>query len=250
MTLVSERVSDCGRFAAWTSAWLLGQDAYDHALASAGPNAQLFDHTAAGGLGSVGELLAAWRRGQAAGVRAVFPVPGDVRGLSGPDRFRTAALEAGAAVLAVGIAAVATRPPGRLSSARELITWHAYDAENPAADPLQLEDAAYDLTAAIRECASTLSAAAVGGSARDVREELSDARRAGERLSLPSRYPGRAVQLLAQAERMAAVLELALADPVGGAVDRVGMSTRTDALRPLVTAVRRARTAAYNALLD
>jgi hypothetical protein len=43
------------------------------------------------------------------------------------------------------------------------------------------------------------------------------------------------------------VLDLALADPAGGAVDRMGMAARTSALRPLATAVRRARLAGYNA---
>ena len=54
--------------------------------------------------------------------------------------------------------------------------------------------------------------------------------------------------LLAQAERMQAVLDLALADPSGGAVDRFAMSARESALRPLAVAVRRARVTAYNAL--
>jgi hypothetical protein len=55
------------------------------------------------------------------------------------------------------------------------------------------------------------------------------------------------VALLAQAERLQAVLELAFADPTGGAIDRTGISARTEALRPLATAVRRARLAGYNA---
>ena len=45
-----------------------------------------------------------------------------------------------------------------------------------------------------------------------------------------------------------AVLDLVVADPRGGAVDRTGMATREAALRPLLTAVRRARMAACNAL--
>jgi hypothetical protein len=53
--------------------------------------------------------------------------------------------------------------------------------------------------------------------------------------------------LLAQAERMDDVLRIALLDPVGGAIDRTGVAARTEALRPLVTAVRRARVAGYNA---
>jgi hypothetical protein len=55
------------------------------------------------------------------------------------------------------------------------------------------------------------------------------------------------VALLAQAERLQAVLDLALSDPAGGAIDRMGMAARTSALTPLATAVRRARLAGYNA---
>ncbi|MHA3702293.1 hypothetical protein ACXR2U_08905, partial [Jatrophihabitans sp. YIM 134969] len=54
----------------------------------------------------------------------------------------------------------------------------------------------------------------------------------------------------AQARRLRAVLDLAVADPAGGAVDRLGMATRQAALRPLLTAVRRARMAACNALVE
>jgi hypothetical protein len=76
---------------------------------------------------------------------------------------------------------------------------------------------------------------------------LADARRAGERLRLPPGHPPRAVALLAQAERMHAVLQLAALSPAGGAVDASGIAARSAALRPLETAVRRARVAGYNA---
>ena len=48
--------------------------------------------------------------------------------------------------------------------------------------------------------------------------------------------------LVAQAERLQAVLDLAALDPVGGAYDRTGMAARREALRPLAVAVRRALT--------
>jgi hypothetical protein len=53
--------------------------------------------------------------------------------------------------------------------------------------------------------------------------------------------------MLAQAERMQAVLDLVADDPIGGAVDTHGVGVRAGALRPLATAVRRARLTAYNA---
>jgi hypothetical protein len=127
------------------------------------------------------------------------------------------------------------------------VEWHVHAVEPMPNDPLQLDEAQHDLTAAIRECASALGAAQVGGASGDVSDELRSARRAGERLNLPPGWPPQAVALLAQAERLQAMLDLAARDPIGGAVDRVGIAARQDALRPLATAVRRARMAAYNA---
>ena len=249
LSVIGVTVRLCGPFAAWSSAWLQGRAAFDDVLSHAGvPGATVLDHTNAAGLGSVADVLISWRRAGATNVRAVFPVAGDVRGLPGPANFRIAALDAGSGVLAGSIGLVPEARSRSVSSARELITWHAYDIDAPPLDHVQVEEAAHELTEIIRSSASALAAAAVAGGAEDVRDELSEARRAGERLSLPAGYPQRAVALIAQAERMAAVLHLAQADPVGGAVDRVGIAARSDALRPLETAVRRARVSGYNAL--
>ena len=117
-------------------------------------------------------------------------------------------------------------------------------------DHLQLGDVSFELTTAIREAAVALSAADVAGGAADITEALRNARRAGEHLNLPPKFPPRAVALLAQAERMQAVLDLAADDPAGGAIDRFGMSARASALRPLAAAVRRARLAGYNAAAE
>ncbi len=213
------------------------------------PGATVVDHTKAGGLGSVADVLVAWRRADSRGVRAVFPAAGDVRGLPGPAGFRTAAIDAGSAVWTSALGVVPVRVARTVSSARELVVWHAYDIGEAPLDHVQVDEAAHDLGAAIRESASALSAAEVAGRGADVREELDDARRAGERLNLPPGFPQRAVLLLAQAERLAAVLDVAAGDPHGGAIDRHGVQARAEALRPLTTAVRRARVAGYNALV-
>ncbi|MCU1658491.1 MAG: hypothetical protein JWO57_3147, partial [Pseudonocardiales bacterium] len=94
------------------------------------------------------------------------------------------------------------------------------------------------------------SAADVAGWMDDIADELRDARRAGEHLNLPPGHPSRAVALVAQAERLQAVLDLAAKDPTGGAIDRTGIAARAESLRPLSVAVRRARMAGYNALAD
>lgn len=192
------------------------------------------------------DVLAMWRR-EAMLPRLVLPVPGDVRGVPGPTPFRAAALEAGEAVCTRTLGLVPDVTEYWPSSAPTSVVWHAYTVDAVAPDYVQLADVSFELAAAIREAASALIAADVAGSPSDIGSALSDARRAGEKLNLPPNYPSRAVALLSQAERLHAVLELAASDPEGGAIDRFGMSARARALRPLDTAVRRARLAGYNA---
>ncbi|HEX6755541.1 MAG TPA: hypothetical protein VF109_06310, partial [Mycobacteriales bacterium] len=72
--------------------------------------------------------------------------------------------------------------------------------------------------------------------------------RRGMTPDLPPGHDGRAVRLLAQADRLAAVLELALQDAPGGSVNVAEARARDEALRPLAVALRRARVAAYNAV--
>jgi hypothetical protein len=192
------------------------------------------------------DVLMMWRR-ESAPVRLVLPASGDVRGVPGPAEFRAAALDAEEAVCADTLGLIPEVTEYWPSSAPTSVVWHAYVIDPAPPDYLQLGDVQFELTSAIREAATALTAADVAGGAGDLGDALRDARRAGEYLNLPPNFPPRAVALLAQAERMQAVLELAAGDPEGGAIDRFGMSARAGALRPLAMAVRRARLAGYNA---
>jgi catechol 2,3-dioxygenase-like lactoylglutathione lyase family enzyme len=239
-----------GPLAAWAAAFFAGRVSIDQAAdAVAGTDAP---HQVGGlpaydvELVPLREVLVLWRRA-GGGVRCVLPVAGDVRGLPGPAPFRSAALERGEAVVGGGLGVVPTVIDYAPSSAPSTVLWQAFATEPAPRDDLSINDAQYELTTAIRESASALSAADVAGWVDDIADTLHDARHAGERLNLPPTFPARAVALLAQAERLQAVLDLAFADPSGGAVDRTGIAARADALRPLATAVRRARMAGYNA---
>ena len=242
-----------GPLAAWTSAWLAGRvgpDEVADAVSSGDAPHQV------GGLGGfdaelvpLHQVLIAWRH-TGEPVRVVLPVAGDVRGLPGPAAFRSAALEAGEAVYGGGVGIAPEVVEYYPSSAPPAVLWQAFDIDQPPPDHLQLSDAQFDLTTAVRESASALSAADVAGWIDDIADDLHDARRAGERLNLPPGFPQRAIALLAQAERLQAVLDLAFSDPTGGAIDQHGIAARRDALRPLATAVRRARVAGYNAAAD
>jgi hypothetical protein len=243
-------VNRCGPLAAWTSAWFTGRVSVDQVVdAVTGSDAP---HQVGGlpafdvELVPLREVLVTWRRAGGP-VRALLPVAGDVRGLPGPALFRSAALDRGEAAAGTGLGIVPQVVDNSPSSAPPTLLWQAFVTEPAPPDHQSLEEAQYELTTAIRESASALSAADVAGWMDDIADTLHDARRAGERLNLPPGFPPRAVALLAQAERLQAVLDLAFADPTGGAIDRTGIAARTDALRPLATAVRRARLAGYNA---
>ncbi|MGN6607635.1 MAG: hypothetical protein ACTHMS_11590 [Jatrophihabitans sp.] len=238
--------SRSGPLVAWTAAWVAGRVGADDVLdaARAGDGVHVVQPSDAAAPTSLLDLLGAWRR--AGGTRLVLPVPGDVRGVPGPDAFRAAALEAGEAAVGGAVGAVPTVHHNPASSAPPTVTGTTYTVDPAPPDFVQLSEAQHDLTVAIRECAAALTAAEVAGSSTAVDAELQAARRAGERLDLPPGWPPRAVALLAQAERLHAVLRLSTLDPVGGAVDRAGIGARHEALRPLIVAVRRARLAAYN----
>ena len=239
-----------GPLAAWAAAFFAGRVSLDQAAdAVAGADAP---HQVGGlptsddELVPLREVLVAWRR-SGSGVRAVLPVAGDVRGLPGPAVFRSAALEQGEAVAGGGIGIVPFVVDYAPSSAPTSVVWQAYAIEPLPPDHIAVADAQYELATAIRDSASALSAAEVAGAIDGIADALHDARHASSRLNLPPGFPPRAVALLAQAERLQAILDLALADPAGGAIDRTGIAARTSALRPLAIAVRRARVAGYNA---
>lgn len=239
-----------GPLAAWAAAFFAGRVSVDQAAdAVIGDDAP---HQVGGlpaydiELVPLREVLIAWRRAGGC-VRAILPVAGDVRGLPGPAAFRSAALESGETVAGAGLGVVPEIVDYSPSSAPPTVLWQAFAIEDPPTDYLSVQDAQFELTTAIRESASALSAADVAGWIDDIADALHDARHAGERLNLPPGFPPRAVALLAQAERLQAVLDLAFTDPTGGAIDRTGIAARAGALRPLATAVRRARVAGYNA---
>ena len=249
-TLAHVPVVRSGPLAAWAAAFFAGRVSVDQAAdAVTGSDAP---HQVGGlpaydvELVPLREVLISWRRTGGC-VRAVLPVAGDVRGLPGPAAFRSAALEQGEAAVGAHLGVIPEVVDYAPSSAPPTVLWQAFETEARPPDLLPVADAQYELTTAIRESASALSAADVAGWVDDIADTLHDARRAGERLNLPPGFPPRAVALLAQAERLQAVLDLAFTDPTGGAIDRTGIAARASALHPLATAVRRARIAGYNA---
>lgn len=236
-------------FAAWVSAWLAGEAAYDDVLARVTGDDE--PHRVTGAPVAEGEVPLGWalpvlRERSADGARVVLPVAGDPRGLPGPGPFGTAALAAGEAVVArgVGLVPLVTEHGSALEHRTTCVLWTAYEIGEPAPDPLTVAEAEHDLTAATRDAASALAALDVASWRPELADGLARVRR-GVTPPLPPGHEGRAVRLLAQADRLAAVLDLARVDS-GGTVTSADARARDDALRPLATALRRARLAAYN----
>jgi hypothetical protein len=240
-----------GVFAAWTSAWLAGEAAYDDVVARVTGDDE--PHRVTGLPGVEGDKPLGWvlpvlRDRSPDGVRTVLPAAGDPRGLPGPGPFTTAALAAGEAVIGRGIGLVPrVTAHGSVQDQTSCVLWTVYEVPEPAPDPLTVAEAEHDLTAATRDAASALAALDVASWRPEVADGLARMRR-GVTPDLPPGHEARAVRLLASADRLAAVLDLARADSPGGAVNGAEARARDEALRPLVTAVRRARLAAYNAV--
>ncbi|HST46371.1 hypothetical protein [Jatrophihabitans sp.] len=240
----------CAQLAAWGSAWLAGSVAFDDVLDAVTGSGR---HVGGPGFGPgpnpVGTALAEWKRAGTSVLVLALPVPGDIRGLAGPVEFRTAALTAGEAVFGRDFGL--TVLPGRdtpSSAGRELI-WHRAEVGELPPDPVSMADAEHDLAESIRDTASLFARRGITSWLSDIAPALSDARRAGERLHLPASHPPRGVRLIAQAERLSAVLTVVDSDDTGQLTARA-VAEREQALAPLRLAVRRALLAGYNAAAE
>jgi hypothetical protein len=256
-----------GVLAAWASAWLAGEAAYDDVVSHVTRHDE--PHRVAGlpdadGLpgedAPLGWALTVLRERSPDGVRVVLPVPGDPRGLplgaaAGPEddgsaAFTAAAMEAGEAVVGrgLGLAPALTEHGSALGSRTTSVRWTLYPIGDTAPDPLTVAEAEHDLAEELRAAAAALTALDVASWRPELAGDLARVRRRPVAPDLPPGHDARAVRLLAQADRLAAVLDLAATDAPGGAVTAHDARERHEALRPLATAVRRARGAAYNAV--
>ena len=259
----------CAHLAAWGSAWLGGTAAFDDVLdAVTGPGRHVggpgFEPA---GVNPVGVALMEWKRSGSTSLRLALPVPGDVRGLLGSAAFRATALTAGQAVFGRDFGLTVVPGPTTPSSAGREIVWHRDDTgELPLTggstraefasvgllrtstppEVISMADADHDLTEAIRETASLFARRGVTSWLADIAPALSNARRAGERLHLPASHPPRAVRLIAQAERLTAVLRVVDGDDTAQ-LTAAAVTERAELLSPLRIAVRRALLAGYNA---
>jgi len=241
-----------GLLTAWLGSWLAGRVSSDDLLdaVQVGDEPHRYvtvdGHEAPADLGPgnapapLAGILPTIRRLAPAAVQLRLPVAGDVDGLHGP--VLAGALTAGEAVL---VEPVDARRAGLVQVTWQVASWHARPGLSPGA-PTGLRDAERALAAAVTDAVSVL--VDVGQVSRLGPEAQAAIRSLRERqampLGLPPGSPADAVRVLTTAEKLAAVVELAVSnEPLSAAAD----ARRSVALRQVATAVRHARRHAYTA---
>ena len=247
-----------GRLVAWGNAWLAGNTSLDSAAEQVLADGDE-PHRVAGVPGEDGDVswpvaLGRLRAAGVTGFRLALPRPGDPLGLKGPAAFNHAAIAAGEAVLtdgpALGIVPTVTGygPDGDRGQS---VRWTVTPVEAGAAAAPTLSEAERELTAALRSAAEELARLDVARWRPEVAESLAAIRghgRAPEAVLAPG-YPPRAVKVLTQAQRLAAIADLAGQDE-GGSVTAMESRLRSSALVGLERVTRRAQLAAYHSILE
>jgi hypothetical protein len=237
-----------GRFAVWATAWLTGRTSYDQAL-----DALLGDtaHRVAGVPGTaeavpLGWALTALRSLGECRFRLVLPVPGDVRGLPQVPGLVPPALGSGQAAVGEHLALV----PEVLGP--EAIAWTAFplDGAPPVAPAPEgsLRAVSGMLDLAVGDAARALAGLDVARWNPEVPALLAGLARTTAAPGLPADHDPLALSVLGRAQRLAKVLDLAMADAPGAAVNHAQAARRDEALRPLADAVREATVAAFNSI--
>ena len=250
-----------GRLVAWGNAWLGGHTSLD-AAADEVLHRGDEPHRVAGVPGESEEVgwtvaLGRLRGVGATGFRLALPRPGDPLGLNGPAAFNQAAIAAGEAVIVLGVplgivpAITVYGPP---QDQGQIVRWQVIPLAGPesaAAAVPTLSEAERELADATREAAEELIRLDVARWRPELADALAAIRghgRTPEAVLAPG-YPVRAVKVLTQAQRLAAIADLATEDD-GAAVSATASRMRTSALTGLERVTRRAQIAAYHAILE
>ena len=243
----------------WLSAWLAGAAAPDDVLDALEPWAEAHDVvtadestaavTALPGPGSpatsVTFLLAAVRRlsgSTSSHARLALPVPGDFGGMPTTGTFSRAAMETGHGVLLPDIGYGLVPTP----IAEGLVRWTVHSVLEPVPldEHLPLGECEHALREQVRKSASILTSLGVARHRPGVRQEIENTLKSRPRSLWPDGMPPNALRVLQHADEVEAILAAASVDEPGDALTASAARARTDALRPLATAVRVARRAA------
>lgn len=243
------------RFVTWVRSWRAGLSPYDEV---AGEIAGDEEHLVSDAPDTwtdipLSGVLSTFAKLSPDEIRLVLPAAGDPRGLPGPGPFTGAALLAEEGVIAgqYGLVPAVQRHTSGSGDTFETVLWRMYPlAEAPVRDhepgPAEAEA---DLTTAIVEATGQLTRLDVAQWRPELAGALAALRRPDFAGDLPPGYDARSRRLYARASVLDQVLALAGQSAPGGAVTGYEASRRDEALRPLLTACRRALVAACNARL-
>jgi hypothetical protein len=189
------------------------------------------------------------RAGGAEALRLVLPHPGDVLGAPGPREVVEAAAAAGEAAVTVGGPPLALVPT--VSPEGDAVRWDALPCEPTvgSAGLPSVAEAEREVADSMREGIAALEGLGLARGRDDLASRLAAVDRRSRSMSLPPGFPARAVRLVEQATRLAAVVSLAREDD-GAAVTSAEALRREDALRPLARTARRAMCAGYSAAAE
>jgi hypothetical protein len=252
---VTMTVRRSARFVSWVRAWRAGLVPYDDlADEIAGDE----EHLASDVPGTWTEVplpdaLAALSKLHPDQVRLVLPAPGDPRGLPGPGPFAGAALVAGEGVVAgpLGLVPEVRTHTSGSGDTFETVRWQVFTLPDPVNgrhhDEPGAAEAEGELAAALLSATTALTKLDVAQWRPELAGALAALRRPDNGTELPPGYDPRARRLYARASVLDRVLALAELSAPGGAVNGYEAQQRDAALRPLMTACRRALVAACNA---
>ncbi|EIV90978.1 hypothetical protein FraQA3DRAFT_0394 [Frankia sp. QA3] len=241
-----------GVLTGWGNAWLAGLVGLDDVITKV--------HRALGGEAAphtVGDEplvlgLGALRTAGAQRLRLVLPAPGDAAGLPGPPEVNRDAITAGEAIIVVGpnpplllVPSVVVHGPA-LEGRLESVHWRVLPAARVPPPGAGLRAAEHDLSEAIRTTTAALVHLDIASARPEVLALLRDRGEEEPGPGLGPGHPSAAHALLARAERLSTLLDLAARDD-GAAVTASEIARRSAALRGLSAAVRRAYEAAYDA---
>lgn len=269
----------------WANAWLAGHAAPDDVLDALSAWASkhsvtAYDAVAAGrtGLpwpdvydGGAMSLLQTIRT--ASGPRSghpalgvLMPVPGDVRGLAPGTQFQHDALAVGEAVVvsAPGGDGIGLVPvfecagdidedgTGLDDPADITLAWSVYSVPSVLqVEQMDLGEAEYALRSAIRTATEALGSLHLAcGDDVDPRALVEEVVQAGSLHGMPGHAPSRAVRVLSTAAHVDAIIAVTDGLPATGTRSASEARIADDAMRPLSSVVRAARTAALNAILQ
>jgi hypothetical protein len=243
---------------AWSNAWLTGHIGLDEAVdaveAAAGP-AVIAELAGASGEIPLRQALGDLRGAGLTALRLALPAAGDPLGLPGPAGLNVTALEAGeAAIVELNDRRLGLVPSeDRRGSSYVGVRWTTHAAGGVTPDVPSLPEADHQLTTAMREATDLLGDLDdVASWPPEVADALTTLRDTGTRepvSGLAPGYPARARRVAALSGRLAVVVQLARHHE-GGGLTADQERRRAEALRTLDRAVRRARVAAYNSVLD